>query len=91
LTASVGSLHVGRTPTNNTTSDKPMDAKRLVSHFGGTTQLWRLFTKHDQPISIKTIDSWITRGCIPTRRLLQLGKLGDAIAKPIDINKYINK
>ena len=77
---------------NNTTSDnKPMDAKRLVSHFGGTTQLWRLLTKHDQQISIKTIDSWITRGCIPTRRLVQLGSLGNSIGKPIDINKYINK
>jgi len=77
---------------NNTTSDsKPMDAKKLVSHFGGTTQLWRLLTKHDQQISIKTIDSWITRGCIPTRRLVQLGALGASIGKPIDINKYINQ
>lgn len=84
-------LHVGRTPMNNTASDKPMDAKRLVSHFGGTTQLWRLLTKHNQQISIKTIDSWITRGCIPTRRLVQLGSLGDTIGKPIDINNYINK
>jgi len=88
----MGSLHVGCTPMNNTTSDsKPMDAKKLVSHFGGTTQLWRLLTKHDQQISIKTIDSWITRGCIPTRRLVQLGALGASIGKPIDINKYINQ
>jgi hypothetical protein len=83
-------MHVGRTPMNNNATDKPMDAKRLVSHFGGTTQLWRLLAKHDQPISIKTIDSWITRGCVPTRRLLQLGKLGETISKPININHYIN-
>jgi len=76
---------------NNITDNKPMDAKKLVSHFGGTTQLWRLLTKHDQQISIKTIDSWITRGCIPTRRLVQLGALGMSIGKPIDINKYINQ
>ena len=91
LTAADLFLHVGRTPMNNTASDKPMDAKRLVSHFGGTTQLWRLLAKHDQQISIKTIDSWITRGCIPTRRLVQLGSLGATIGKPIDINNYINK
>jgi hypothetical protein len=84
-------LHVDFTPMNNITDNKPMDAKKLVSHFGGTTQLWRLLTKHDQQISIKTIDSWITRGCIPTRRLVQLGALGASIGKPIDINNYINQ
>jgi hypothetical protein len=91
LTVTVHFLHVGRAPMNNITSDKPMDAKKLVSHFGGTTQLWRLLMKHDQHISIKTIDSWITRGCVPTRRLVQLGALGATIGKPIDINNYINK
>lgn len=73
------------------TSKPELDCASIISHFGGTTQLYRLLTEHGSPITTKAIEKWRSRKNIPTAQLVTLADIAKQRGMRFDIYDFIVK
>lgn len=67
-----------------------INAKKLVSIFGGRTALHKLLSKHGVLISIKTIEKWMERKSIPLAKFMTLSSISQKEnGISLDINDFL--
>lgn len=73
----------------NQTKQLELDCASIISHFGGTTQLYRLLTTHGTAITPKAIEKWRSRNNIPTNQLISLAQIAKERGMRFDIYDFI--
>jgi hypothetical protein len=66
-----------------------IDAKTIVKRFGGRMELYRRLTAMGHDISVKTIEKWMERDSIPTKRLIVLMKLAKKEGRTLNLQDFI--
>lgn len=66
-----------------------IDAKTIVKRFGGRMELYRRLSAIGHPISVKTIEKWMERDSIPTKRLIVLMRLANKEGRNLNLQDYI--
>jgi len=66
-----------------------IDAKTIVKRFGGRMELYRRLSAIGHPISVKTIEKWMERDSIPTKRLIVLMRLANKEGRNLNLHEYI--
>lgn len=68
-----------------------LDVKAVMQFFGGQAELCRRLAANNTPVSIKTIEQWVTRKSIPSGRLLQLADLAKKEGRLFEIHDFIKE
>lgn len=66
-----------------------LDTKGVVNHFGGCSKLHAALSSNGICISLKTVEAWISRGSIPSARLVELADLGRKLKNPFTVDAFI--
>jgi len=66
-----------------------IDAKKVVSDFGGMTKTARLLTEYGVPLTRDAVDKWRRAGRIPAPHLLNLAVIARKRGQRFDLYDYI--
>jgi hypothetical protein len=73
------------------TSDKKtqIDVHGFIQHFGGSSEMRRLWQRHGLTLTKGTQDKWVMRGVVPTSRILEAVQVSRTKRVEFDFNNFV--